>query len=229
MSSNKIRFGAIVVFSVFVISAFFVHNAFGLASEECGLWDMKSECDLSGWIGLIVGDIGVAVFLSVLLYFLAQRSNAKLEQNSVEIRKNSEEIQKIVRAQELLRITRKDHAVKSFKSHIAILLFVIEIINKLITNYNTTTEQKSVLYAKIKGEEERLARITQNLKNTITYASDTLDPVLLDQLDGFCTFVSQPNIIEKDGNLEFSKYEKSKRKIDEVVKKLANITNSISN
>lgn len=229
MSSNKIYFGSIAVSTVFVVTTFFIHNAFGSFSEECGPWDMKPECDLSGWIGLIIGDLGVAVFLSVLLHVLAQRSNAKLEQNSIEIRKNSENIQKIVRSQESLRTTRKDYAVKSIKSHIVILFFVMEIINKLTMNYNATTEQKSTLYVKIKGEEERLTRITQNLKNTMTYASDTLDPALLDQLDGFCTFVSQPNITEKDGMLEFPKYEKSKRKIDEVVKKLASITSSTSN
>jgi hypothetical protein len=93
-------------------------------------------------------------------------------------------------------------------------------------NYNTEDEQKSVIYTKIKGEEERMARIIQNVRNTITYSSDTLDPTLVNQLDGLCTFVGQSSIIEKDGKLEFSKYEKSRRKIDELAKKLASFTES---
>jgi hypothetical protein len=93
-------------------------------------------------------------------------------------------------------------------------------------NYNTEDEQKSVIYTKIKVEEERMARIIQNVRNTITYSSDTLDPTLVNQLDGLCTFVGQLGISEKDGILEFLKYEKSRRKIDEIAKKLASITES---
>ena len=71
-----------------------------------------------------------------------------------------------------------------------------------------------------------MARIIQNVRNTITYSSDTLDPTLVNQLDGLCTFVGQTSITEKDGNLEFPKYEKSRRKIDEITKKLASISGS---
>jgi len=68
--------------------------------------------------------------------------------------------------------------------------------------------------------------ILQNARNTIVYSSDTLDPTLVNQLDGVCTFVGQSAIIEKEGKLEFTKYEKSRRKIDEVSKKLQSITES---
>jgi len=71
-----------------------------------------------------------------------------------------------------------------------------------------------------------MARIIQNVRNTITYSSDTLDPTLVNQLDGLCTFVGQTTVTEKDGKLEFSKYEKSRRKIDEIAKKLASFTES---
>jgi len=96
----------------------------------------------------------------------------------------------------------------------------------MTNNYNTEAEQKSVIYTKIKGEEERMARIIQNVRNTITYSSDTLDPTLVNQLDGLCTFVGQTTVTEKDGKLEFPKYEKSRRKIDEIAKKLASFTES---
>ncbi len=94
----------------------------------------------------------------------------------------------------------------------------------MTTYYNSTTEQKSVFYTKIVGEKERLSRVVHNLKSTITYSSDTLDPILVDQLDVICTFVGQSDINEKeDGKLEYPKYEKSKQKVDQAIKKLAEI------
>jgi len=99
--------------------------------------------------------------------------------------------------------------------------------NVIVTNnVKKRTDQKSVIYSKIKGEEDRMVRIIQNARNTIVYSSDTLDPTLVNQLDGLCTFVGQLGISEKDGMLEFAKYEKSRRKIDVVTKKLASITES---
>ena len=215
----------IVFFSVFVASTFFIHSAFGFeASEGCGLWDVNPECDLSGWMKLLMGDIGVGAVLAVLLHVLAHRSNVKLEENAVELRKNSDNIHKIIESQESVRKARKDYAIQNVKNHMTTLLFVVGIINRMTINYNTASDQKSVVYTKIKGEEERMARIIQNVRNTITYSSDTLDPTLVNQLDGLCTFVGQTSVTEKDGKLEFSKYEKSRRKIDEITKKLANIS-----
>jgi hypothetical protein len=222
--NKKIYWGTILFFSVFVTSTFFIHSAFGAVSEGCGLWDVNPECDLSGWMKLFMGDVGVGAVLAVLLHVLAHRSNVKLEANSLALKENSESIQKIIESQESIRKARRDYAVQNVKNHMTTLLFVIGIINRMTMNYNKVAEQKSVIYTKIKGEEERMARIIQTVRNTITYSSDTLDPTLINQLDGLCTFVGQISTTEKDGKLEFSKYEQSRRKIDEVTKKLASIT-----
>ena len=208
---------SILFFSVFVSSTFFIHTASAVVSEGCGLWDVNPECDLSGWMKLLMGDIGVGAFLAVLLHVLAHRSKVKLEENG-------REIQKIVESQESIRKARRDYAIQNIKNHMTTLLFVVGILNRLIINYNSATEQQSVVYGKIKGEEERMARIIQNMRNTIVYSSDTLDPTFVNQLDGVCTFVGQSGITEKDGKLEFPKYEKNRRKIDVITKKLQSIT-----
>ena len=164
-----------------------------------------------------IKNVGAA--LTTFLHALAHRSNVKLEANG-------KEIQKILDAQEAVRKTRRDYAVQNLKNHLNTLLFVINIINRLTINYNSTTDRKSVVYTRIREEEERIARILQNARNTIVYSSDTLDPMLVNQLDGVCTFVDQSSVKEKDGLLEFEKYEKSRRKIDQVTKKLQSITES---
>jgi len=216
---KKVYIGSLLLFSLFVSSTFLIHSAFAAVSEGCGLFDFRLECDLSGWMKLFIGDIGVGAFLAMFLHFLAHRTTLKLEENG-------KEIQKILDSQEAIRKSRRDYAVQNLKNHLTTLLFVIGIINRFTINYNSTTDQKSVIYTKIKGEEERMARILQNARNTIVYSSDTLDPILVNQLDGVCTFVGQSTIKEKDGLLELEKYEKSRKKIDEVTKKLASITES---
>ena len=226
MLSKRTYLGSILFFSVFVSGTFFIHSAFGAVSEGCGLWDVNPECDLSGWMKLFLGDVGVGAVLAVLLHVLAHRSNVKLEENALELKKNGESIEKIIKSQESIRKARRDYAVQNVKNHMTTLLFVVGIINRMTMNYNKESEQKSVIYTKIKGEEERMARIIQNVRNTITYSSDTLDPTLVNQLDGLCTFVGQTTVTEKDGKLEFTKYEKSRRKIDELAKKLASFTES---
>ncbi len=216
---KKVYIGSLLLFSLFVSSTFLMHTAFAAVSEGCGLWDIKPECDLSGWMKLIMGDILVGALLALFLHVLAHRTTLKLEANG-------KEIQKILDAQEAVRKARRDYAVQNLKNHLTTLLFVLGIMNRLTINYNSATDQKSVIYTKIRGEEERMARILQNARNTIVYSSDTLDPTLVNQLDGVCTFVSQSGIIEKEGKLEFTKYEKSRTKIDEVSKKLQSITES---
>ena len=216
---KKVYLSSILLFSIFVASTFFIHTAFAAVSEGCGYWDVRLECDLSGWMKLFLGDVGVGAMLAIFLHVLAHRSNVKLDANS-------RAIQKILDTQEAVRKTRRDYAVQNLKNHLTTLLFVIGIINRLTINYNLATDLKSVLYTKIKDEEERMARILQNARNTIVYSSDVLDPALVSQLDGVCTFVGQSNIKEKDGLLELEKYEKSRKKIDDVTKKLASITES---
>ena len=64
---------SILLFSIFVASTFFIHTAFAAVSEGCGLWDVNPECDLSGWMKLFLGDIGVGAVLAVFLHvFLIQ-------------------------------------------------------------------------------------------------------------------------------------------------------------
>jgi len=225
-SKTKAYGASVLFFTLFVAITFPIQTAFGAVSEGCGLWDVNPECDLSGWMKLLMGDIGVGAVLAMFLHFLSHRTTLKLEQNGLELKKNGENIQKIIEAQETTKKARRDYAVQNLKNHLTTLLFVIGIVNRLTMNYNKTTEQKSVIYSKIKGEEERMSRIIQNARNTIVYSSDTLDPTLVNQLDGVCTFVGQLGISEKDGILGFEKYEKSRRKIDEVTKKLASITES---
>ena len=111
MLNKKSYLGTILLFSVFVSGTFFIHSAFGAVSEGCNMWEINPECDLSGWMKLFLGDIGVGAMLAIFLHVLAHRSNVKLDANAGEI-------QKILDTQEAVRKTRRDY----FKSNYHVII-----------------------------------------------------------------------------------------------------------
>ena len=72
----------------------------GVSVEDCSMFQITLDCDLSGWMKLIIGDIAIAASLALFLHYLAHRSNAKIELNSKAIKKNSITIQKILTDQQ---------------------------------------------------------------------------------------------------------------------------------
>ena len=206
-SFRKELFPAIIVFMLFIFATFLVNSASASArSPECGIFEIKPGCDLSGWMKFIMGDILIGIFLALLLHHFSRR--------------NSEKLQKIIVAGEKMKNTRRDYAIQSLKNHLTTVLFIMGIINRMILGYNKEASEKSRIYTSLKGEEARLNRIMQTARNTIVYSSDTLDPTLVDQLDGILTFISQLSIAEIDGKLDLPKYEQSKAKILDITKKL---------
>lgn len=204
---GKNLFPSILVFLLFIFATFFINTSFAAESQpNCGIFEIKPGCDISGWLHLILGDMAIATFLGLLLHHFSRRASMKLE--------------KIIVAQEAMRTARRDYAIQNIKNHLTTLLFIMGIINRFVASYNKETTQRSTIYATLKGEEARMGRVIQTARNTIVYSSDTLDPTLVDQLDGVCTFVSQISLSEREGAIELPKYEQSKAKIMDITKKL---------
>ncbi|MDF2422449.1 MAG: hypothetical protein OPY06_05510 [Nitrosopumilus sp.] len=223
---NKIPYLRIILFiSVFTTSTFFIHNAFGLVTEGCGMWDVKLECDLSGWMKLFMGDIGVGAVLAVLLHILSHRNKVKLEENSIELRKNSENIRKIIESQDVMRKRRQEFAVQTLRNHFTTLLFIFGVVNRFVSKYNEGESDNNKLYDKIKSEESRIERIVQNIRNTLMYSNDTLDPTFVNQVDTFCTFTH--NLLkEENDKILMPKYDEGKKKILELTEKLKEFDSS---
>ncbi len=217
--SIKSKFGKnqltlIVVFLSFIFATSLTNTAFAAESQpKCSIFEIKPGCDLSSWLHFIIGDIAIGIFLALLLNYFSRRNGQKLE--------------KIIFSQESMRDARRNYAVQNLKNHLTTVLFVMGIINRLISSYNKETLQRSTIYTAVKEEEVRMSRVIQAARNTIVYASDTLDPTLVDQLDGLCTFVSQISILEREGVLELPKYEQSKQKILDLTQKLQDYAISV--
>lgn len=197
---------SVIVFVVFVTSAFFVHTAFATVSEGCGLFEIRAGCDISGWLHIILGDILIGAFLAILLHYLAHRNSLKLE--------------KIIKSQEELRKRRKYYAIHILKNHLTAVLFWFGIIEGLVSNYNEDVANRKGIFALIKGEEGKMGVIIQTAKNSVLYSNDVLDPVLVNELDELFTSVAQISVKESDDKIELPEYKESEKKIMSLAKRL---------
>jgi len=214
---KSLYLSSILVFAVFFSSVFFIHTAFAATTPGCGLFDVNPECDLSGWMKLFLGDIGIGAILAILLHVLTHRSNVKIE-------KNSEQLEKIINSQEAMRLRRKDYSVQHLKNLFNTLLFTIGIINKSTTTFNlalaSETRKEERLYirgnllSELRAEEAQMGRVIQLIRNTLISSNDVLEPEIIDQIDGICTFIGELSAREqKDGTLVYPKYTVCKSKI----------------
>ena len=163
---------AVLVFLAFVMSTFFVHTAYGAVTEGCGFFDFRLECDLSGWMKLFVGDIGIAAVLALLLHTLAHRTQSK--------------IKALVNSEKVLRQRRRDYTVTTLKSLFNTVFFTIGIIQKTMIGFNkdyieeTNKDQKTwlrgIMLAEIRAEEAKMSRMLQAVRTTLVTSSDILEP-----------------------------------------------------
>ena len=204
---------SLLVFAVFFSSIFFVNSAFAAATPGCGFFDLAPECDLSGWLHLLMGDILIGSIvgglLALLFHRLAHRTQKKLET--------------IIESQESMRLRRKDYAAQHLKNLFNTLLFTIGVINKSTSNFNlalaseTRRDERKYLrekmLAELRSDEVQMGRVLQLIRNTIIASNDILEPGIIDQIDGVCTFIGELSAIEeRDGTMVFPKYDVCKTK-----------------
>jgi len=198
---------------VFFSSIFFVDSAFAAATPGCGFFDLSPECDLSGWLHLLIGDIIIGSIvggiLALLFHRLASRAQKKLEM--------------IIESEENMRTRRKDYAAQHLKNLFNTLLFTIGVINKSTSNFNlalaseTRKDERNYLREKmlseLRSDEVQMGRVLQLIRNTIIASNDILEPDIIDQIDGVCTFIGELSATEqRDGKMAFPKYTVCKTK-----------------
>ncbi len=170
-----------LVFTFVIGNTFLIYPAFAVSSEGCNMFEITFDCDLSGWMKLILGDIAIAATLAIFLHYLVHRSNTKIEENSNAIKSNSVAIQKIITEQEGIRKRRKIYVIQSLKNHFSSLLLCVGIVNKFPDVSSNTLVERS----------KELESISQRIQNTLNLSIDVLDPMFVEQIEKFLTTVEQ--------------------------------------
>jgi len=214
---KSLYLSSMLVFVAFFSSIFFIHTASAAVTEGCGFFDLSSECDLSGWLHLVLGDIIIGSLLALLFMRLSTRTHSELE--------------KIIESQEVMRLRRKDFSVLHLKNLFNTLMFTIGILHKSIYTFNlalsSETRKDERLYirenllSELRGEEAQVGRAIQLIRNTLISSNDVIEPDIVDQVDGICTFIGELSAKEqKDGTMVFPKYKVCKEKIRLMMEKL---------
>jgi hypothetical protein len=103
------------------------------------------------------------------------------------------------------------------------LLFTIGVINKSTSNFNLALASETrrdgrqylreKMLAELRSDEVQMGRVLQLIRNTIIASNDILEPDIIDQIDGVCTFIGELSAIEeRDGTMVFPKYDVCKTK-----------------
>jgi len=210
----------IFLIAIIAFNTFFTYSAFAASSDECNMFQVTFDCDLSGWMKLILGDIAIAASLALFLHYLAHRSNMKIEENSKAIKNNSESIQKILTNQQETRKRRQIYVIQSFKNHLGALLLCIGIINKFPENLvqNENNNQNDMFHKSIYKNKE-FESILQRSQNTLNLSIDVIDPMLIEQIEQFLIIVEQ-KVSQNIQNKKPLDYDNLKNNIMQLTKRL---------
>ena len=186
-------------------SMFVFHLAFAAAEEaprHCALFEVRMDCDLSGWMKLFMGDIGIGAFLAVLLHTFSHRNQKKIEE--------------IIDSEKKLKERRHSYSVIHLKNLLNLILFTMSIIKRSINQYNSsltitdTTKQiwiQSNTLSKLRADEAKLGRLLLSIRNLMVASNDVLAPEIVSSVEGVCNFIGEITVEESpDNSMQFPKY-----------------------
>jgi len=196
---KKINLILLLFFSVVVTFSFSTNIVYGGGgvAEGCSMYEINSECDLSGWMHLVL-DSAQAGALALFLHFLAHRQTKKLEI--------------IITNQESKRTKKEKFANETLKNHFTVLLFNISLLNRAINTHNDNPEERERKKLTIKDEKSRLENIKINIQYTALTCSDVLSPEALTEIQQIQRLIENPIKFENEYYF-FEKYSEIKEKV----------------
>ena len=179
---------------------------------DCHVFELHYECDLSGWITLVYGDLLIGATLAVVFYYLTSHSNKKIEKATL---KSDQILSEIKRVHD----RREAYVIQALKNNFNSLLWCIEIINRFS---NSDNEQKKVMGV---TKTKDLDRILQKGQSILDLSIDVLDPMVIEKIDKLFTSITSGMLDDsKDGKI--SDLGKIKSSIKEITAKLDEYENS---
>ncbi len=172
---NTLLFLFIGLVVIFGIGLFLVQGII----EPCDPFHLTIDCDLSGWLGLLLGDMLMGIGLAVLFYYLSSKNDEKIEG----VRKN---VFKIILEQAEIRHKQETYVIQFLKNNFGSILLCMGIIS---TFSNSKDESKKIL---AQAKQDDLKHIVQKGRSVLGMAINLLDPMLVEMIEK--TF----DIVERD-------------------------------
>ncbi len=217
---SDLKILAILVFGVFVSTIFVFHLAFAADTRDpnCGLFTIRLDCDLSGWMKLFMGDIGIGAFLAVLLHTFSSRNQKKIEQ--------------IIHAEKELKERRQKYSLAHLRNLLNLILFTMSLVKRSINQYNAALSEKdsgkqmwiqSNTLSKMRSDEAKLGRLLQSIRSLLVASNDVLDPEVVNRVEGVCNFIGEISAEENpDNTMQFPKFDVCRIKVQYLSELLQN-------
>jgi len=211
-SERTFKIIAVLLLATFVSSISAFHLVLGAGEinpPHCGLYEIRLDCDLSGWMKLFLGDIGIGAFLAVLLHTFSHRNQTKIEQ--------------IIHAEQELKQRRQNYSIGHLRNLLNLILFTMSVIKRSINQYNSALSEKdsgkqlwiqSNTLSKLRADEAKLGRLLQSVRNLMVASNDVLEPELVNRVEGVCNFIGEISVEETpDTTMQFPKYQVCRTKV----------------
>lgn len=197
----------LVITMVFLVqSLYYVNQPLAASSNvnsDCPLFTIKYGCDLSAWFHLIIDGL-IAAFLGVFFHHLAHKQGLKLK--------------KIVEEHDAMKKRRREFAIQSLKNHFTTLLFSMSLINKLEPMYASDTKNRDNVKDQINRNYEIICRVINDVKNTLLFLNDVLEPQIINDVNQLCQTINQGYVKDENKQLRLIDYTETKNKINGLCK-----------
>ena len=194
----------VVVFIILVTVSIYTIQDHG--DEECGVFELHYECDLSGWVTLIYGDLVIGVTLAFVFHYLVSDSNKKIEAAVLKTDQILSEIKRI-------RDRRETYVIQALKNHFSSLLLCIGMINKFLDSGDE--KKRAIVETKLND----LDRILQKGQSVLDLSIDVLDPMIIEKIDKLFTSITDDMSMDLEDS-KISDFDQIKVKIKEITAKL---------
>ena len=205
--ANRIVTIALSITIIFLAESLYFGNqalaASSNAKDDCPVFSIKYGCDLSGWLHLIIDGL-IAAFLGLFFHHLAHKQSLKLK--------------KIVNEHDAMKKRRREFAIQSLKNHFTTLLFSMSLINKLEPMYASDTKNRDNIKDQINRNYEIISRVINDIKNTLLFLNDVLEPQIINDVNKLCQTIHQGYVKDVDKQLRLIDYTETKNKINGLCK-----------
>ena len=165
-----------------------------------------------------IGDIGIGIFLAVLLHTLTHRNQVTIE--------------RIIQSQEMLREKRLNYALKHMKNVVKLIIHTISAIKGSVNQYNSTLalqdKEKRIwletgIMSKLRADEAKLGRLLQSTRLIMVASNDVLEPEVVNRVEGVLNFIAEITAEERDdGTMQFPKDQVCRIKLEYLLDQLSN-------
>lgn len=208
-----IVFGVVTVFGHMTVQYAFAHTCENI-------FEVSTDCDISGWVSLILGDVILGIGLSVLflaLTHILQKEQAKIMgmvETSIDDSKN------ILAEQSRMSRQIKIYATQAFKNDLGALLLCFGMLHK----FSESGSDDWVMNSDVDKLLGKSRKIFGRMRNTIHLAVGTIDPVRLDEI---AKFLTESEDLVDDINRISAKYDEIKKKMMYLADRLSKDTDVV--